>query len=79
MATEPATTYSVKKKTDGIISPDILSIVNDKKSKTPYSKQIAPQLHILRAFQKGSANSRFPVSLACIMQQRPNQALILGS
>ncbi len=35
MATEPATTYSVKKKTDGTISPDILSIVNEKKSKTP--------------------------------------------
>ena len=44
---------------DGIISPDILSIVHKMKSKTPYSKQIVPQLHILRAFQKGSANSRY--------------------
>ena len=42
---------------DGIISPDILSIVHTAKGYSIYSKQILPQQHILR-FQKGSAVSR---------------------
>ncbi len=42
----------------GINSPDILSIVHKEEFKTIYSKQILPQLRIIRP-QKGSAISRY--------------------
>ena len=43
----------------GTNSPDIVSNVHKMKAETIYAKQIVPQLHILRAFQKGIANSRY--------------------
>ena len=53
--------------TDSIISPDISCIVHKAKGNFIYSKRLLPQLRILRCVY------------SCILQQRPNQALILVS
>ena len=42
---------------DGIISPDIVSIVHMAKGYLIFAKPILPKLHIIR-FQKGSADSQ---------------------
>ena len=63
---------------DGITSPDILFMVHHAMGNSIYLKKSLPQLHILR-FQKGIAISLFWNEYSCIMQQRPNQALIFGS
>ena len=50
---------------DGIINPDILSIVHTAKGHSIDSKQILPQQFILR-FQKGSAISRYGAHTAVL-------------
>jgi hypothetical protein len=61
---------------DGIISPDILSIVHKMKYKTTYLKQIVPQQHILRAFQRVSANSRYTERILCRNDQTRHSYLV---